>query len=165
MGNKIYVSFDGDNDIHYYYLMKAWTENEDFDFELDDAHDLNTARDSSQEESIKSQLSIRLQNSKVMILLIGSSTKYLYKFVRWELEYALKNNMPIIGVNINGKRLQDIDRTPSIIRDELVVYVPFNSKIIKHALDNWPVEYRNLKENNTIGPRIYSNELYNRYGL
>src|SRR5690606_6853185 len=46
--NKTYIAFDGDSDIRYYRLMKAWSANEHFDFEFHDAHDLNTARDSSQ---------------------------------------------------------------------------------------------------------------------
>ena len=75
--SKIYVAFDGDTDIHYYFLMKAWTNNEKFDFEINDAHDINFSRDTSLEQSIKNQLRIRLNNSKVFILLIGENTKYL----------------------------------------------------------------------------------------
>ncbi|MFY7734203.1 MAG: TIR domain-containing protein [Bacteroidia bacterium] len=163
--NKIYVAFDGDTDIHYYYLMKAWTNNDNFDFEINDAHDLNTARDSSQEESIKNQLRLRLQNSKALILLIGENTKYLRKFVRWELEYALKNNIPIIAVNLNGKRERDIDRCPAIIRDELVVHVSFAHKIIKHALDNWLDEYKTLKSTGQSSARYYNAEVYKRLGI
>lgn len=51
--NKTYVCFDGDTDIKYYNLMKAWKQNDNTDFNFYDAHDLNTAYDSSKEESIK----------------------------------------------------------------------------------------------------------------
>lgn len=54
--NKTFVSFDGDTDIHYYRLMQAWKQSDGIDFNFYDAHDLNTARDSSREESIKAQL-------------------------------------------------------------------------------------------------------------
>ena len=54
--NKTYIAFDGDKDMSYYRLMTAWSANERFDFEFHNAHDLNTARDTSQEESIKRQL-------------------------------------------------------------------------------------------------------------
>lgn len=73
--NKSYVCFDGDKDMSYYRLMTAWHANEKFDFEMLNAHDLNTARDSSQEESIKRQLRERFANSKELIVLIGESTK------------------------------------------------------------------------------------------
>ena len=84
--NKVYVCFDGDNDIHYYWLMKAWKQNDNVSFfNFYDAHDLNTARDSSLETSIKRQLKERLRNTKTFVVLIGESTRYLYKFVRWEM--------------------------------------------------------------------------------
>jgi hypothetical protein len=165
MKDKIYAVFDGDSDIHYFHLMKAWTNNDNFDFEIKDAHDLNYAKDISLEESIKAQLRIRLQNSRAIILLVGEKTKYLYKFVRWELEYAMNNNLPIIAVNINGKRDRDIDRCPAIIRDELVVHVSFNHKIIKYALVNWPNSYKRLKASGEKGGRYYPDEIYKNHGL
>jgi hypothetical protein len=45
--NKTYVTFDGDSDIRYYNLMKAWRQNDNTDFNFYDAHDLNTALDTS----------------------------------------------------------------------------------------------------------------------
>ncbi len=47
--------------MRYYRLMQAWTENEKFSFEFNNAHDLNTARDDSQKESIKRQLRERIR--------------------------------------------------------------------------------------------------------
>ena len=44
-------------------------------------------------------------------------------------------NLPIIGVNLNGKRSQDSDRCPPVIRDELVVYIDFKAAILQHALE------------------------------
>jgi hypothetical protein len=162
---KIYVAFDGDTDIHYYFLMKAWTNNQKFDFEINDAHDINYSRDTSQEESIKSQLRIRLHSSKVFILLVGENTKYLRKFVPWEIDYALKNNMPVILVNLNGKRDRDSNRCPLSLRDTLAVHVSFNHKIIQHAIENWPTEFERLKRTGEKAARYYSDEIYKRYGL
>jgi hypothetical protein len=58
--NKVFVSFDGDTDIHYYRLMRAWKQNDHTPFNFYDAHDLTQARDTSIEESIKRSLSKRL---------------------------------------------------------------------------------------------------------
>jgi hypothetical protein len=41
--NKVYIAFDGDNDMHYYNLLEAWNANPNFDFRFANAHDLNTA--------------------------------------------------------------------------------------------------------------------------
>ena len=48
--NKVFVSFDGDKDIHYYRLMRAWKQNDNTSFDFLDAHDINTALDTSTEE-------------------------------------------------------------------------------------------------------------------
>jgi hypothetical protein len=45
--NKTYIAFDGDEDIRYYRLMTAWKAHDGFSMNFQDAHDLNTARDSS----------------------------------------------------------------------------------------------------------------------
>ena len=77
--NKTYVCFDGDNDIRYYNLMKAWKQNDNTDFNFYDAHDLNTALDSSSEETIKRKLKERLNNTKIFVILLGEHTKNLTK--------------------------------------------------------------------------------------
>lgn len=154
--NKTYICFDGDNDMHYYRLMTAWHANDNFTFNFHNAHDLNFARDSSQEESIKRQLRERFSNSKLLIVLIGDRTKYLTKFVKWEMEVALKLNLPIIGVNLNGSKQQD-NLCPPTIRDELAVYVPFGAKYIEQAMNNWPLSHANYKRQGLSGPYYYNN--------
>src|SRR5262245_37218507 len=88
--NKLYVAFDGDEDMTYFNTLKMWKANKQIDFEFYDAHGLNYARDSSQTESIKAQLRERMKNSKTMLLLVGAKTKGLRKFIPWEIEYARK---------------------------------------------------------------------------
>lgn len=163
--NKVFVSFDGDNDIHYYRLMTAWKQNDSTPFNFYDAHDVNTALDTSTEETIKRRLRERLVNSKVVISLIGEQTRYLHKFVRWELEQAINLNLPIIGVNLNGRRSLDSSRCPSVIRDELVAYISFNVNILQYALEYWPDEFYRLKKEGKKGSRHYSDDIYKRLGL
>src|SRR3970040_1138428 len=125
--NKTFVSFDGDSDMNYYRLMQAWKQNDGIDFNFYNAHDLNTARDSSQEASIKAQLAERMRNSKIFVLLVGERTMYLQKFVRWEIEKAIHRDLPIIAVNLNGRRSMDESRCPPILRKELAIHVSFNA--------------------------------------
>lgn len=163
--NKTYVCFDGDNDIHYYRLMKAWKQNDGVSFNFFDAHDLNTARDTSLTQSIRNQLRERLKNSKILVVLIGEQTRYLYRFVRWEMEQALYLGLPIIGVNLNGLRQQDSTRCPPVIRDELVVYVSFNAAILQHALENWPASHRAYKQQGESSAYYYKQSVYDKLGL
>jgi hypothetical protein len=163
--NKTFVSFDGDTDMQYYRLMEAWKQNDNIPFAFYNAHDLNSARDTSTEESIKAQLMERLRNTKVFVLLIGENTQYLYKFVRWEIEQALSRNLPIIGVNLNGKRSIDTDRCPPLLRDELAVHISFNARIMQHALENWPNSHESYNNMGKTGPYYYNDDVYKGFGL
>ena len=158
--NKTYVSFDGDTDIHYYRLMQAWKQNDKTSFNFYDAHDLNAARDTSTEDSIKAQLAVRMRNSKVFVLLVGEHTRYLYKFVRWEIEQALRRDMPVIVVNLNGMRSSDESRCPPLLRSELAVHVSFGAGIMQHALESWPSSHESLRRQGKTGPHYYKDTVY-----
>lgn len=166
--NRIYIAFDGDNDIRFYWLMKAWKHNtRDFfsDFNFYDAHDTNSARDTSQEQSIKRQLSERFDNSRLFILLVGDSTRYLYKFVKWEIEQAISRHIPIIVVNLNGKRQLDPDKCPPILNSQTAIHISFNQKIIEHALNNWVTQLDSIKTQGKSGPFFYNDNVYKSLGL
>ena len=163
--NKVYVSFDGDKDISYYYLMRAWKQSDRTAFDFYDAHDLNSARDTSTEDSIKAQLRIRFQNAKTFVLLVGESTQYLFKFVRWEIEQALARDLPIIVVNLNGLRSMDELRCPPILRDKLSIHVSFNASVLQYALENWPETHRIRKLRRETTTYYYTNTVYSQLGL
>ena len=163
--NKTYVAFDADNDIHYYRLMQAWKKSDNTPFNFYDAHDLNNLMSCSTEETIKEKLAERLRNTKVFILLVGDNTKYLYKFVRWEIEQAIKRDIPIIAVNLNGKKSMDSDLCPAILQDELAVHVNFKQKIIEHAIDNWSNSDSFYRKDNKTGAYFYKDTIYQQLGL
>ena len=161
--NKVYVSFDADSDIKYYYLMKAWKQSDKTAFNFFDAHDINNNYDKS-EESIKKALYERFRNSKVFVLLVGEHTKYLYKYVRWEIMQAINREIPIIVINLNGKRCIDSDRCPPILKDKFAVHISYNEKIMEYALNNWPLFYEDNKKEKA-GPHYYSDSVYKWLGL
>jgi len=163
--NKTYVCFDGDEDMHYYLLMKAWKQHEGIEFNFFNAHDLNSARDTSLTESIRKQLRERLINSKVLVVLIGAKTKNLYRFVRWEMEQAIDLRLPIIAVNLNKKRILDEERCPPIIRNELVMHISFNPAIMQYALEHWPSEHIAHIRQGEKCPYYYEKTVYQQLGL
>jgi len=163
--NKTYVCFDADTDMRYYNLMKAWKENEYIAFDFHNAHDLNNLRDGSSEVTIKRKLRERLQNTKMFIVLIGNSTRYLYKFVRWEIEYAIENDIPIIAVNLNNQRRYDNNLCPPILRDELSIHISFKQKIIDHALNNWGALHRIYRQKDEVGTYYYVDSIYQQLGI
>lgn len=163
--NKTYVAFDADSDIHYYRLMQAWKQSDNTTFNFHNAHELNKLMPWSSEETIKDKLRERFQDTKMFILLIGEKTKFLYKFVKWEIEQALKRNLPIIAVNLNGKRSIDYDQCPLILKEELAIHVSFNPKIIQYSLENWEESYKNYLTQQKNGPFYYKETLYSDLGL
>lgn len=164
--NKTYVCFDGDSDMKYYNLMKAWKQSDNTNFNFYDAHELNTAYDSSKEESIKKQLREQLLNTKMFVILLGEHTKYLTKFVKWEMEQAKSLNLPIIVVNLNKKEDVDFDRYPkSTLGDYLTINIPFNSKIMQYALENWEEQFNTHKKNGDTGAYKYKESVYEKLGI
>jgi hypothetical protein len=144
--NKLYVAFDGDEDMAYYRTLLMWKANENIDFDFYNAHDLYPARDSSLSDSIKAQLHQRMLNSKVMLLLVGARTKYLRVFVPYEIRLARRLDIPLVVANINRLRDYDPTRCPSAVTENEIntVHISFEAKIIKHALDHFPDEYRTI---------------------
>lgn len=163
--NKTYLAFDGDNDIHYYWLMRAWKQSDRSTFNFYDAHDLNTARDTSLETPIKAQLAIRIRNSKAFVLLVGENTRYLYKFVKWEIEQAISRDLPIVAVNLNGLRQMDEERCPPVLRPELAMHVSFKCAILEYALENWTTQHASLRREGKSGSYYYKTQVYQRLGL
>lgn len=162
--NKVYVAFDGDEDMAYYRMITAWAANSSDDFELNNAHDLNKSYDDSKEETIKRHLRERFNNSKLFILLVGEHTKNLRKFVRWEIETAIKMDIPIIAVNLNKNRGWD-ERTPKLIRENLSISVAYKEKIIKYAMVNWPAGHKRHRSNNENKGYHYTDSVYEQLNI
>lgn len=163
--NKTYIAFDGDTDIGYYNLLKAWKENNNINFNFYDAHSLNTARDSSLTESIKNQLRERFNNSKIFVILVGQKTKSNRKYIPWEIEQALKRKLPIIVVNLNNKRERDVDTCPSLLKNELAIHIPFEARILNYAIQNWSDQDKYYRKRGEFSPYSYNNSVYKRLGL
>ena len=159
--NKTYVCFDADTDIHYYRLMTAWKENDKFEFNFHNAHEINNLRDGSSEATIKAKLRERLENTKVLVILIGKNTANLYKYVRWEIEYAIEKNIPIIAVNLNGSKSKDA-LCPPILRNDLAMFTNFGHKIINYALNHWTVQHYTEKANGKSGSFYYPDSVYEK---
>ena len=132
---RTFIGFSS-TDIKDYWLMRAWKENDNIDFNFTDLQ-LREELNSEDETYIKRRCRDRINRAGYFIQLIGEDTRYKYKYVRWEAEVAIEKNCTVIGVNLNKKRVCDTDLTPKVIRDIGAIFVPFLPKIIKYALENY----------------------------
>jgi MTH538 TIR-like domain (DUF1863) len=163
--NKTYVGFDADTDMSYYRLMQAWKANEHIDFNFYNVHDINSNPNLTAESTIKRQLRERFDNTKNFVLLVGKNTKYLYKYVRWEVAQAIEMELPVIVVNLNMKRQSDRELCPPIIRDGLAIHISFNAAIVKYALDNWEDSHHKKRQENDHQAYYYDASIYKKLGL
>lgn len=154
--NKTYICFDADIDMRYYNLLKAWCANDNIEFNFYNAHEINNIMSYSSEETIKRRLRERMQNSKLLIVLIGEKTKNLFKYVRWEIELAQKMDIPIIAVNLNGINGIDNKFCPPILKNKPVVHVPFKKECIVYAMNNWINYYPTAKQKGEVNLRYRS---------
>jgi hypothetical protein len=138
--NKTYIIFASE-DIGHYRVMRGWKVNKKVDFDFHDAHDLNVLTDRASDETVYRKLRERFSSGKQAIVLIGEMTRRKHKFVRWEMQVALELEMPIVAVNLNGKRSMDPGRCPPVLRGEYVIHVPYRARIIKWELDNFPPQH------------------------
>lgn len=132
---RTFVGFSS-TDIKYYYLMTAWKENENIDFDFINcqlANDIN----SDDEDYVKSKCRARINMASKFALLIGEDTRYKYKYVRWEAEVAIEKECTIIGVNLDGSRQMVEDTCPPVIRNIGSIFVIFSPAIIKYAIENY----------------------------
>jgi MTH538 TIR-like domain (DUF1863) len=160
-----YVIFDGDKDRYAYAYMKGWKVNDRVEFDFRDAHDIGAMTGRAQNEAyVKSELRKRMEASKQVLVLVGESTRNLWKFVGWEIDLAVSMGLPIIVVNLNDKRSMDSERCPVPLRTGYIVHVAYKRAIIKYALDNFPSEFA-TRDRNLTGARIYNDGVYQRAGL
>jgi hypothetical protein len=165
--NKTFVSFASEN-IAYYRLMQAWKANDRIDFDFYDAHDLNTALDTSQPQTIERRLSERLANTKQVVMLIGDVTRQKagdgVSFVHHEVSVIKRLKIPIVFANLNQCRTVESSRLPAALADLYTISVSFQPKIIMHALDDFIDGYA-ANSLTKKGPHHYVAAEYARLGL
>lgn len=160
-----YVIFDGDKDRYAYAFMRGWKVNDRVEFDFRDAHDIGSMTSRAQDEAyVKSELRKRMNASSQVIVLVGESTKNLRKFVGWEIDLAIDLELPLIVVNLNGKRHMDPERCPVPLRTGYVVHVAYKRAIIKFALDYFPSEYRQ-RDSSLSSCRSYGDAVYQQLGI
>jgi Thoeris protein ThsB, TIR-like domain len=162
---KTYIAFSADHgdilgDMKYYNLMKAMSANEKFNFDFHDAHELNNLATTSSEETIKRKLRERLNVTKLFVILVGDDTKTKRKYVRWEIEEAIKQDIPIVVVNLNGRKTVDDTLIPPILKNVLAIHISFGEKILNYALENWSATHAAHVINGISTPRVYKDTIY-----
>ena len=144
--NKTYVIFDGSKDMWAYGYMLGWKSKDHIEFDFHNAHEIREIKTATDPTYIKQILRERFTSTKQAIAVIGDETKSRHRFVRWELDTCLDLRIPIVAVNLNGKRQLDPDLCPPILKGTPTVHVAFRAKIIQHARDNFCDGFSSFKK-------------------
>ena len=155
---KTYIAFDGDADLMSYRTIQGWSADPKYPFTLNDAHEINYARDVSLPESIINQLRERLDVSKHIVLIVGSETNNNRKgILQYEINYGIRNKLPFILV-FKGFSSEDkadaslwqnklLPKIPKVLRDGEPKYClvsPFTRDVLVRAI--WTYSAENLPQ-------------------
>lgn len=165
MKRIIYLAFDGTNDIEPYNQIHEWEFSSNEKYTFIDGLDLYKQLDKTNDELLKNQVRERMDLANICVLLISKTTKSFRRFIRWQIEYAINNNMPIIAINTNGIRSVDYDRVPTILKKNLAIHIAFQAKILEYAIDNWPESHYQYKLKEIKNSFKYTEDVYNELGL
>jgi hypothetical protein len=106
---KVFVSFDYEKDKHYYFLMKAWDANSDFDFSFSDYSSKEIQSDSI--PVIKTNLTKKINEATYTLVIVGTDANKRHKdsaeigYKNWQnLEIAKSklNHNKLVGVKIDS---------------------------------------------------------------
>jgi len=172
--NGVYAAFDGqgttnptESDIRYFRLLKMWAQEKGEDFTYIDSHQKTRGvRDSSKKETLQKVLRERLNNSKVMFLILTHETSYDRGFLNYEIEKALDTyNLPLIIAypQINelpiAKQWACLEkRWPKSLKQRLndnsrsdisCLHIPFKKELAKRAIGHMTIHDKRF-----IGSRL-----------
>lgn len=106
---KVFISFDYDKDKHYYYLMKAWDANSNFEFIFSDY----TSKEIKSEDVdvVKRALSRKINEATYTLVIIGEDANRRHKdskkigYINWQNYEVAKSNdskNKLVGVKIKN---------------------------------------------------------------
>lgn len=168
--NKTYVAFASE-DIYGYRLMQAWRAHDHIEFDFYDAHDINTALDTSQPDTIRRRLRERLANTKQAVVLVSDTTKPKggrpSSFLYYEIETIVRLGLPVVFANLNGSRVVQQSKLPTSLVDRYTISVSFQPKIVQFALDGYVEAFvkNQTASNPRTGPHQYDASVYDGLGL
>jgi len=180
--NGTYVAFHangtnipgGKSDIDYYNLLKAWSSKTDDDFTMCNSHEKTSqVKDTSGPERLRAVLRERLRNSKNMVLIIGSTTKFDDDWVPFEISEAVDRfKIPIIATYIY---ISTPIRNPSMYKSRWpaalatrinnetasVIHIPFKKAALLDAIGQF--SHNKLPLGKGLGR--YNDDAYRNFGI
>ncbi len=181
--NGTYVAFDGLDttnptigDIKYFNMLKMWKNINSkslIDFKFSDSHQKTSqVRDTSSRNTLERVLLERLKNSKNMVLILTEKTRYDREMLNYEIEKAIKMNLPIIVCYpkvrqpiFNPKYYSDywpLALAEGIRKEEVqCIHIPFKKKPVLDAIPRFHIHSNEKLE--SLG--FYNKDAYDFFNI
>ncbi len=106
---KVCISFDYEHDRNYKNLLKAWNNNDNFEFSLNDK--TPNEIDSNDYSVIKGVLTKKIKSATYLLVIIGEYANEQHprsteigeiNWINWEINKAKDENVKLVAVKINS---------------------------------------------------------------
>ncbi len=157
---RVFFSLNHDTDASLYRELLQWLN--DSRIAIDPWTTVDFERSSFAEDDRQRQMEIvdQVVNSDYVVVIVGDSSIDPESIDIQALNAAAWMKRPIIALNIN--QLKDIDRDhfPELMSDQLVLHLPMEGQVFKHALESWKDEAFRVRTMGQSGPVHYSHDIY-----
>jgi len=157
---KIYVIYDSVANANAYKKMKEFKQSEGSEFNLFDGTKYLKSLDKVSDDELKAAMYENMDSADVVVILLSKNVKSMRKFIKWQIEHAVSEKKPLLSMNCNHLRSLDYDVTPTILKNKLSLFLPFDEKALELALANWPASFEEHVKNGENSPVRYDMNVY-----
>lgn len=157
---KIYVAFDALNDMKAYKALKQFKQTDGSLFDFYDGANFAKLLDVEQDDTLKAKIQKNIDDADVVLVVLSKTLKSMRRFSKWQVEYALSSEKPVIVMNNSPIRGIDNDIAPTILKNHLCLYIPNEEQALELACMNWPKSNKEHLENGDKSPYRYDYDVY-----
>ncbi len=159
---KIYVAFDAAKDMSEYKKFAQFKQGDTTGYQFYHGAMFLKELDKTPDDVLKEKIQKNMDDADIVVILLSKTVKSMRRFVKWQIEYAIKQGKPIIAVNPNRIRSVDYDVCPTVLKSNLSIHIPFHEKVFELAVLNWPKSDQEHRKNEKDLKKTYkyANSVY-----
>ena len=157
---KIYVAFNALNDMNMYKAITAFRQEDGSSFDFYDGAMYANLLDKENDDVLKNKIQKNMDKADIVLVVLSKTLKSMRRFSKWQVEYAINTQKPIIVLNNTKLRGVDYDVMPTILKNHLCLIIPNDSKALELACYNWPSSAKLHYDNNDKTPYRYDYDTY-----
>ncbi len=157
---KIYIAYDALNDKALISKIKEFRQSDGSIFDFYDGSRFVKDLDKVSDINLKALIQENMEEADIVLVLLSKTLKSMRRFSKWQIEYAISKNKPIIVMNNSRLRGIDYDVCPTALKNHLCLIIPNDEKALELACINWPKSHKAHHGNNDKLPYRYDAEVY-----